>query len=73
MGLLDFFGGAAGVSAAEVRNTLEADDPNRWQLVDVREPAEYSRGHLPGAVNIPLSQLANRLTEVARDKPVVTY
>jgi rhodanese-related sulfurtransferase len=73
MGLLKFFDNVAGVSAAEVRKKLAADDPARWQLLDVREPSEYAAGHLPGAVNIPLSQLASRLSEVARDRPVVTY
>ena len=73
MGLLDLFGKPAGVSAVDVRRKMEAGGPDRWQLIDVREPGEYSRSHLPGAVNIPLSQLANRLAEVARDKPVVTY
>jgi rhodanese-related sulfurtransferase len=73
MGLLDLFGKTAGVSAPDVRKKLETDDPDRWQLIDVREPGEYVGGHLPGAVNIPLSQLASRLSEVARDKPVVTY
>jgi len=28
------------------------------QLVDVRSPAEFARGHLPGAVNIPLERLS---------------
>ncbi|AZI44962.1 rhodanese-like domain-containing protein (plasmid) [Deinococcus psychrotolerans] len=27
------------------------------RLIDVREPAEYECGHLPGAVNIPLAKL----------------
>ena len=73
MGLRDLFGKAAGVSAADVRKKLAADDPARWQLLDVREPREYAAGHLPGAVNIPLSGLAGRLSEVDRDRPVITY
>jgi rhodanese-related sulfurtransferase len=28
------------------------DDPDIW-IVDVREPAEFSAGHIPGAINIP--------------------
>ena len=28
-------------------------------LIDVREPNEYQSGHIPGAVNIPLSQIPN--------------
>lgn len=39
-------------------------------VVDVREPAEYREGHLPGAVNIPMSQLTGRLGEIDRDRPV---
>jgi hydroxyacylglutathione hydrolase len=39
-------------------------------LLDVREPAEYARGHVPGAVNLPQADLATRLEEVPRDRPV---
>lgn len=33
-------------------------------VVDVREPDEYAAGHVPGAVNIPLSQVPARTGEV---------
>lgn len=39
-------------------------------LVDVREPAEYREGHVPGARNIPRGQLTARLGEVDRNRPV---
>jgi rhodanese-related sulfurtransferase len=29
------------------------------QLIDVREPFEFARGHVPGAKNIPLDQIAD--------------
>jgi phage shock protein E len=35
------------------------------QIVDVREPWEYRQGHLPGAVNIPLGELAEHVGEIA--------
>jgi len=41
------------------------------QLIDVREVDEYVAGHLPGAVNIPLSTLQLRYAEVQNDKPIV--
>lgn len=33
-------------------------------LIDVREAGEYRAGHIPGAVNLPLSELPGRETEV---------
>lgn len=43
-------------------------------LLDVREPEEFDGplGHIKGAQLIPLGQLADRIDEVPRDKPVVT-
>jgi rhodanese-related sulfurtransferase len=40
-------------------------------VVDVREPWEYAEGHLPGAVNIPLSTLPARLAELPQDRPIL--
>jgi rhodanese-related sulfurtransferase len=44
-----------------------------YTLVDVREPEEYEAGHIPGAVFIPLSQLADRISEIDPDKRVISY
>ncbi len=41
-------------------------------VLDVREPEEYAHGHVPGAVNLPQAELALRLDEVPRDRPVLT-
>ena len=32
---------------------------------------EFDAGHLPGAIHIPLGELASRLGEIPRDKPIV--
>ncbi|KXK49367.1 MAG: rhodanese domain-containing protein [Chloroflexi bacterium OLB13] len=42
-------------------------------LLDVRTPAEFAEGHIPGAVNIPVDALQSRLSEVPSDVPVVVY
>ncbi len=42
-------------------------------VIDVRGPSEYAAGHIQGAVNIPLGQLARKLKQLPRDRPVVTY
>jgi phage shock protein E len=44
------------------------------RLVDVRSPAEFASGHLPGAVNVPVDALERRLGDVGpKDRPVVVY
>lgn len=40
-------------------------------VVDVREAWEYGEGHVPGAVNIPLSTLPQRLAELPKDRPIL--
>jgi len=41
-------------------------------LIDVREPEEFARGHVPNAVSLPQAELANRLNEIPRDRPILT-
>lgn len=50
--------------------TLASDDETL--ILDVREPEEYEPGHVPGAINLPQADLASRLDEVPRDRPVAT-
>lgn len=42
-------------------------------LLDVREAHEFERGHIEGALNIPLSALRQRYVELPRDKRVLVY
>jgi len=42
-------------------------------LLDTRTPAEYKRGTVPGAVNIPVDELRDRLGEIPRDKEVLAF
>ena len=43
------------------------------QLIDVREPQEFEKGHILGARNIPITQMKQRLIEMRKDKPVYLY
>jgi NADPH-dependent 2,4-dienoyl-CoA reductase/sulfur reductase-like enzyme/rhodanese-related sulfurtransferase len=52
---------------------LDADDLGGRFLLDVRTPAEFAAGHIPGAANIPVDDLRARLGEVPRDRPVAAY
>jgi rhodanese-related sulfurtransferase len=42
-------------------------------LVDVRSTEEYEAGHIDGAVNIPVDDLAARIQEIPDDRAVVVY
>lgn len=42
-------------------------------VLDVRPPEEYAAGHLPGAVNIPIQELAKRVRELPKRGEVIAY
>ena len=43
-------------------------------LLDVRTPEEFSQNHVPGAINIPLDQITDRLDEFESMKtPIIAY
>ncbi|MFZ5511565.1 MAG: ArsR/SmtB family transcription factor [Pseudomonadota bacterium] len=42
-------------------------------VLDVRPAVEYQAGHIPGAINVPLEELENRLSELPRSKEIVAY
>ena len=50
-----------------------AASPESSLLIDVRTELEFSKGHIPGAVNIPVDILRARLTELPRDRSIVAY
>ena len=42
-------------------------------VLDVRPPEEYASGHVPGAINIPLHELEQRLEELDKNQEIVAY
>lgn len=57
------------VPVYKVRELVE----NNAYIVDVREKHEYEAGHLLNAVNIPLSELRQRVNEIPKDRPVYLH
>ncbi len=57
------------VRVSEVRKLVEENAC----IIDVREEQEFAAGHLVNAINIPLSQLRQRVSEIPRDKPVYLH
>ena len=50
-----------GVKTVTVDELAEQLKQSTQVLIDVREPYEFKAGHVKGAVNVPLGQLADRL------------
>ena len=73
MDMRKLFRPARTVPAARVKEKLNEKAVDDFVLLDVREPGEYAGGHLPGAMHIPLSELAGRIDELDKTRPVVTY
>jgi rhodanese-related sulfurtransferase len=59
------------LKSAEFRSEMEQS--KHKLLIDVREPHEYKSGCIPGAKNIPLSQLEQRLGEIPKEREVFLY
>lgn len=59
----------------ELVAALENDDAANRILIDVREENEFAAGHIAGAVNIPLSVLESRLSEIEdhKNKQIILY
>ena len=66
------FTGGRKLAAGEAVRLINDRDA---KVVDVRPVADYKKGHLMGAVNIPHEKLKDRLTELDKDKsrPVILY
>jgi rhodanese-related sulfurtransferase len=57
------------ISAEELHDLVETDGV---RVVDIRSPAAFRRGHIPGSENIPFQELTGRIEELAGADHVVT-
>jgi len=73
MSLFDYFKSVATWSVEEFKSFLDRSPAGELQLIDVRQPTEYERGHLPGAILIPLKELPERIGELDPSKPTLAY
>lgn len=62
---------APSISAAELQDRRTSGGAP--VVIDVRTPAEYAAGHIPGAINIPFDQVAERIVEVDAPHGVALY
>lgn len=52
---------------------MQQADKSQVTLVDVRTPDEYALGTIPGAINIPLDDLRERLADIPENQPVYLF
>lgn len=61
------------ISVERVRAYLAQHEEQDYVLVDVRQPDEYTKGHIPGAILIPLGEIPERMGELPTDKDIILY
>jgi rhodanese-related sulfurtransferase/rubrerythrin len=66
-------GTVAQIPASEARELLDSARLEHRTLLDVRQDFEYAEGHIPGAIHIPLPELADRATELDPVLPTFVY
>jgi len=59
------------MSAPELKRKMDACEP--FELIDVREPFEYEIARIDGAKLIPLGEIAERVNELQRERPIVVH
>ena len=56
----------------EPREAHELAASKQAIIVDVREAKAFAEGHIAGAINIPLGELADRVSELPIDQRILT-
>lgn len=65
--------GVRNVFPEDVQEFMRDHEEGTYVLLDVRQPTEYERAHLPGAKLIPLPQLTDSLSELDPARPTIVY
>ncbi len=63
----------ANLSPGQFREYAQQHKEKDWLLIDVRQPSEYAKKHIPGAVLMPVSELQSRVFELPSDRALVFY
>ena len=58
------------ISSEDFREQFASGARGEYLLIDVREEEEHAEFHIPGTINIPLSELLARLDEISDELPV---
>lgn len=73
MKLMQFLTPVQNMDTEEAKAYIAGHREGTYTLLDVRQPKEYEKGHIPGATLIPLPDLLNRIGELDPKKPTIAY
>ena len=73
MKLRHFLAPIKSLNAEQARDYLANHKEGTYVLLDVRQPGEYVREHLPGATLIPLAELSDAARGMEPEKPMIIY
>jgi 3-mercaptopyruvate sulfurtransferase SseA len=62
-----------GIKRIALADAKTAFDSGRAVIVDTRPAEAYKGEHIKGSINIPDSDMANRVGELPKDKLIITY
>ncbi len=61
------------MDSGKAQSFIAGHEEGTYTLLDVRQPGEYERKHIPGAKLIPLPELKDSLQQLDPGKPVIVY
>ncbi len=61
------------ISSVNLMQRLSNSSDNGYIILDIRPKIAYDMGHIPGAINIPLSNLGYRYIELNKTKDIIVY
>jgi len=68
-----YLGQKDALEAISAEELLERAQHGEVTVLDIRPEQEFAAGHLPGAINIPPDQIAQRITKLDSNQTVVAY
>jgi len=71
--MTDYFHARDALEAVSRKDLISRLRDGLVTVLDVRPEDEFALGHIPGALNIPLSKLEHRLGELPADREIVAY
>ena len=68
-----FFTPVTSIDSLQAEKLIDDTPPGEINILDVRQPAEYEKGHIPMAKLMPLPELNDRLQELDPDRTTLVY